>query len=51
MNDKQIALLVIGPAIVGTALLLWRQGALGPWQVGGVALAVLAVAGFMFATL
>lgn len=51
MNEKQIGLLIIGPAIVATAVLLWRQGALAPWQVGAVALAVAAVAGFMFSTL
>jgi hypothetical protein len=47
MNEKQIALLVIGPMVVGTAVLLWRQGAMGIGQVAAVALAVAVVAGFM----
>ena len=48
MNEKQIALLVIAPAVIGTAVLLWRQGAMAAWHAVAVAAAVTAVAGFMF---
>lgn len=48
VNEKQIALLVIAPMVVGTAVLMWRQGAMGIGQVAAVAVAVAAVAGFMF---
>lgn len=51
MNEKQVGLLVIGPMIIGTAILLYRHHALGLKAVAAVTVAVIAVAGFMFVTL
>ncbi|RAU20310.1 hypothetical protein CU669_18865 [Paramagnetospirillum kuznetsovii] len=48
MNEKQVGLLVISPMIIGTAILMWRQGAMGWKQVAAVAVAVASVAGFLF---
>lgn len=48
MNEKQWALLVISPMIVGTGVLLWRQRALSGKSLLLVAIATAIVSGFMF---
>jgi hypothetical protein len=51
MTQQKIGLIVISPMIIGTAVLLMREGAMGPKGVAAVTLAVTAVAGFLFFTL
>ncbi|MBC7951266.1 MAG: hypothetical protein H7Z12_05505 [Rhodospirillaceae bacterium] len=51
MIQQKIGLLVISPMIVGTAVLLMREGAMGIKGVIAVTLAVSVVAGFLFFTL
>jgi hypothetical protein len=48
MNEKQLGLLIISPMIIGTAILLWRNGAMGLGQVAAVAVAVIGIAGYLF---
>lgn len=48
MNEKQLGLIVISPMIIATAVLLWRQGALGLFQVALVAVAVTGIASYLF---
>jgi UDP-N-acetylmuramyl pentapeptide phosphotransferase/UDP-N-acetylglucosamine-1-phosphate transferase len=48
MNEKQLGLVIISPMVVGTAVLLWRQGAMRAKSVALVAIAVAAVSGFLF---
>lgn len=51
MTQQKIGLLLISPMIIGTAVLLMRQGAMGLKGVLAVTLAVSVVAGFLFFTL
>lgn len=51
MTQQKIGLIIISPMIIGTAVLLMREGALSAKGVVAVTLAVSAVAGFLFFTL
>ena len=51
MTEKHYGLLLIAPLIVGTGILLWRQGALGFKGLALVTLSTLVVATFLFTTL
>jgi hypothetical protein len=48
MNEKQVGLLVISPMIIGTAVLLYRQQAMGLKQMAAVAAAVIGIAAYLF---
>lgn len=37
MTDKQLAMLIVAPMIVGMVVLMWRQGAVSPIVAGVVA--------------
>lgn len=51
MTDKQLGLLLIAPLIIGTGVMLWRQGAMGFKMLMLATLSTLAVAAFLFLTL
>jgi|AGTN01.1.fsa_nt_gi hypothetical protein len=51
MTDKQLGLLLIAPLIIGTGILLWRQGALGFKALLLAIMSTLVVASFLFFTL
>lgn len=48
MNEKQVGLLVISPMIIGTAVLLYRQHAMGMKSVAAVAAAVIGISTYLF---
>ena len=48
MNEKQVGLLIISPMIIGTAVLLYRQQAMGLKSVAAVAVAVVGIASYLF---
>lgn len=48
MNEKQLGLLIITPMIVGTGVLLWRQGALGGKALVAIAISAAFVATFLY---
>ena len=48
MNEKQVGLLVISPMIIGTAVLLYRQQAMGLKAVVAVAVAAITIATYLF---
>ena len=50
MNEKQAGLLIISPMIIGTAILLYRQRAMGlkSVAVAAVAVAVVGISAFLF---
>jgi hypothetical protein len=48
MNEKQAGLLIISPMIIGTAILLYRQQAMGLKSVAAVAVAVTGISAYLF---
>lgn len=50
MNEAQIGLLVVTPAVVGVAFALYREGVMAKGAMVGVSLAAVAVAASMFLT-
>lgn len=47
MTEKQIAVMVMAPVIIGTGIALWRQGAMGGKALLVAAAGTRAVAGFI----
>jgi hypothetical protein len=48
MNEKQLGLLIISPMIIGTAILLYRQQAMGVKSVAAVTVAVVGISAYLF---
>ncbi|NFV79060.1 hypothetical protein [Magnetospirillum aberrantis] len=47
MTEKQIAVMVMVPVVVGTGIALWRQGAMGGKALAVAALSTVAVGAFI----
>jgi len=48
MRPAQIGLLIVTPLVIGMAILLRRQGALGTFGAAAASLAALAIAAVLF---
>ncbi|WP_096704314.1 hypothetical protein [Magnetospirillum sp. 15-1] len=48
MNEKQVGLLIISPMIIGTAVLMYRQQAMGLKSVAMIAVVVTGIAAYLF---